>query len=186
MNMKLGLVFASLLLALVPGCHVEVGDGFDDDEARSLSSRAERTCDDYCESHVSCGTLEASDFLACRDLCIDEYEDDEDAVSDGCECVVEASCNVEMARSCEDDPLAGIWFSGGDSSEKSSSGSEDKKESSGDSGDDSGAGCVASCQCAEGLVCEAGSCTAPVDPPQDCDSDCDCTSGESCVEGLCQ
>lgn len=140
-------------------------------------SDAQATCDEYCVGLVECGRVEAGAFLQCRDSCTERFEEDSSGVASGCACVLEAQCVAAEARSCEDDPLPGVWF--GDSDEPGGAGGAVAE-------DPQGQACVASCQCEEGEACVEGFCATPEAPAMMCETDCDCTSGESCNDGFCQ
>ncbi len=201
MRTKLGIILGISALS-VAACNYELHDEgplddweWDDDDdydhGSSLEERAVQTCDAFCVGLVGCGVVEDGAFLSCREACVERYEADEDDVRSGCDCVAEAACNRSEARSCEGDPLPGVWLgdqpgagSGGASGD--GTGGQGLGGDSAGAGGDSGTPCVASCQCAEGEACEEGFCAAPMEPALMCDTDCDCTSGEACMDGFCE
>lgn len=213
MRIKLGIILGMSAFSVV-ACNYDLDDDFSDDvwewdeddsSESTLEERAIQTCDAFCVGLVECGVVEDSAFLSCREVCVEEYQEDESSVRSGCDCVAEASCDAIEARSCEDDPLPGVWLGGDDSPPASggagggspSAGGSDGSGASDGAGGSSSAGgsgaggasgepCVASCQCAEGEACEEGFCRAPMDPALMCDSDCDCTSGQACEAGFCE
>lgn len=195
---KFAMIFGLTALAAT-ACNYEIHDDdgdYDDwrwDDSGSGSSKggsegdlssedAQETCDAYCVGLVECGRVDGAAFLDCRDSCVERFEDDSDAVASGCTCVLEAQCEVDVARSCEEDPLPGVWFGQpGDDGDPGAGGA-----SSDEPGEPAGEACVASCQCDAGEACVEGFCSEPEAPAMVCDTDCDCTSGESCDGGFCQ
>lgn len=227
---KWALLSSLLGACALTGCYIEAEDwdddweDWDDDEGRSTGGvgdrpstddRGREVCEPYCLKLVQCEAISDSALRACIDLCGDRFEDDEDGVTEGCSCVLDAQCGSSEISSCEGDPIPGVWNGGDDDLDPGGGGApgDDDDHGPGGSGDGTGgqgtsggktcssnhecplasdciegtcqARCAASCQCDEGEACVEGYCQLPEEPAAECDDDCDCTSGERCVEGLC-
>jgi hypothetical protein len=179
-------------------CNVEVHDNrdpFDDSEEHGDTSPSD-ICDPYCLELIECGALSETALSGCRDICAEKFEQNEDEVEDGCECVLAAQCDAVEANSCEGAPLPGV-FPGGDDDQSSGGTGGAAQDSTCTVDHDCSIGedcidgsclsrCVASCQCEEGMACEDGYCKAPSVPEIVCEDDCDCTSGERCASGYCE